>query len=161
MGGHDGPRPAFGVVSGLEYQRAIIDGVIPVQPFPALLGLRLRSIGEDGSAVCEVTCRPEFANSAGRLHGGYLSALMDCATAAAVHSQQPAGVGSPHIHASYRFVASADYRSQLTVTARPVHIGRSVVHATVEVRTGSGRLIASGETIHKVRRTGPPDSTGR
>ncbi|MEV0732939.1 PaaI family thioesterase [Polymorphospora sp. NPDC050346] len=148
--------PAFGVVSGLEYQRAIADGVIPTQPFQTLLGFRLRSVDDDGGIVGDAVPRPEFANSAGRLHGGYLSALMDCATATAAHSQQPVGVGAPHIHASYRFLSSADHRSALVVTARPTHVGRSVVHAAVEIRTRAGKLIASGETVHKVRRIGVP-----
>ncbi|MEV7231010.1 PaaI family thioesterase [Polymorphospora sp. NPDC051019] len=152
-------RPAFGVVSGLEYQRAIADGVIPTQPFQTLLGFHLRSVDDDGTVVGDAIPHAEFANSAGRLHGGYLSALMDCATATAAHSRQPVGAGAPHIHASYRFLSSADHRSALVITARPSHVGRSVVHAAVEIRTRAGRLIASGETIHKVRRiAAPPDA---
>ncbi|MCT2582242.1 PaaI family thioesterase [Actinophytocola gossypii] len=136
---------------GLEYQRAIIDGTLPTPPFVALLGLRITSVAEDGATVCEATPRPEFANSAGRLHGGYLTALMDCVTATAAHSQQPAGVGVPHIHASYRFLSAADHRTPVVVTARPTHVGRSVVHAAAEIRDHRGTLIASGETIHKTR----------
>nr|BFE57819.1 PaaI family thioesterase [Dactylosporangium thailandense] len=152
------PPPEFGAVPGLEYQRAIVDGVIPPQPFPALLGLRLRSMDDDGTVICEAVGRPEFANATGHLHGGYLSALMDCATAAAVHSQQPAGVGAPHMHAAYRFLAAADHHQRLTVSARITHAGRSVVHAAAEIRSGNGELLASGETIHKISRrlaTGP------
>lgn len=155
--------PAFGTATGLEYQRAIADEVIPTPPFLALLGLRIRSVAEDGVTVCEATPRTEFANSAGRLHGGYLSALMDCATATAAHSQQPAGVGTPHIHASYRFLSAVDHNTSVIVTARPTHVGRSVVHAAVEIRDPRGRVIAAGETIHKTRTIrGParaPDGT--
>jgi uncharacterized protein (TIGR00369 family) len=148
-------RAVFGEVSGLEYQLAIANGEISAQPFHTLLGLRLRSVQADGRVVFDATPRPEFANSAGRLHGGYLSAVMDCATAAAAHTQQPAGVGVPHIHASYRFLASADHRSPLIVSARLIHVGRSVLHATAEIRTEAGDLIAAGETIHKTRSAKP------
>ncbi|MGB3437240.1 MAG: PaaI family thioesterase [Actinophytocola sp.] len=145
------PLPTFGTVSGLEFQRAVADGAIQTPPFLTLMGVRIRSVAPDGATVCDVTPRPEFTNSGGRLHGGYLTALMDCATATAAHSQQSAGVGTPHIHASYRFLAAADHRGPLVVTARPTHVGRSIVHATAEIHDGRGRLLAAGETIHKVR----------
>ncbi|GAB3429287.1 PaaI family thioesterase [Actinophytocola sediminis] len=143
--------PAFGAVSGLAFQRAVADDTIQRPPFQVVLGLRIRSVAEDGTTVCDVTPGPEFTSAGGFLHGGYLTALMDCATAAAAHSQQAAGVGTPHIHASYRFLAAGDHRSPLVVTARPTHVGRSIVHATAEVRDGRGRVLAAGETVHKVR----------
>jgi uncharacterized protein (TIGR00369 family) len=141
----------FGTVPGLEYQRAILDGRLPVQPFQKLLGFALRTIDDDGTTIADVTPRAEFANSGGRLHGGYLSAIMDCVTASAAHATQPAGVGAPHIHAAYRFLESATHHAPLVAWAAVTQTGRSVIHVRTEVRTEAGGVVAAGETIHKVR----------
>ncbi|MGX1702018.1 PaaI family thioesterase [Microbacterium sp. NPDC055357] len=144
--------PRFGQSSGLEYQRAIAEGRIERQPFQTLIGFSLTRVDDDGTAEAKVVPRPEFCNAAGRLHGGYLSAVLDCITATVAHSTQPAESAAPHMHAAYRFVRAVTADAPLIATATITVRSRSIVHVHGELLDERGRLIASGETIHKIRR---------
>lgn len=143
----------FGKVSGIEFQTAVLLGQAEENTFHTLLGFRVLEVDEAGYSKCEAVPQPQFGNGAGPLHGGYLSALMDCGTAVAVHSCIPSGVGAPHIHANYRFIAatSTSTENRLTIESKVTSQGRSIIHCTVTVIDSRGAIVCAGETIHKVR----------
>ena len=72
-------------MSGLEFLRAIRDGVVPPPPIAALMGMRM-IVAEPGTVVFE--CQPDEAhyNPIGVVHGGLVCTLADMVSACAVQT---------------------------------------------------------------------------
>jgi acyl-CoA thioesterase len=117
-------------------------------PFAAFLGFRVVRADEDGAHI-EADVRPEFLNSQGIVHGGYLTSLLDSTTGWAVHARIPIGIAAPHVHLSVQFVRAAVPGSPLVCHGRCVSTGRRMASAEAEI-TQDGRVIARAVTSHAV-----------
>ncbi len=77
-------------LTGRQILQAMIDGRLPAPPISRILSFRPVEVG-DGFAVFEGEPGPDLLNPLGSVHGGWTLALIESATAAAVHSTLPAG----------------------------------------------------------------------
>jgi len=129
--------------SGLEFLRAIRDGILPPPPIASLFGFEMRDVAP-GRVV--FACRPEEIayNPIGVVHGGLVCTLADTVTACAVHSTLDAGVAytSIDVNVSYlRPVTSAS--GVLVATGVVTKSGRRVAFASAEIVDGAGKVVAT------------------
>jgi acyl-CoA thioesterase len=115
-------------------------------PFSLHLGFRLIAADADGARI-EATPRPEHANGAGIVHGGYLAALLDSTTGWAVHAAFPPGVAAPHTTLSVQYLRAALLAQPLVCVGRCVRAGRRVAAAEAEITQG-GEVVARAMTSH-------------
>jgi uncharacterized protein (TIGR00369 family) len=111
---------------GIEFMRAIKRGELPAPPIARLLGFDIREISP-GSVSFELSPELEHYNPIGSVHGGVAATLLDTALGCAVQTLLPKGEGYTTLDLSVRYL-------------RPI---------TVQ----TGRVIATGEVIHRGRRT--------
>jgi uncharacterized protein (TIGR00369 family) len=129
--------------SGLEFLQAMAAGEIPPPPIMSTLGARLESVVE-GKAVFVATPAEYHYNPIGSVHGGVYATLLDSAAACSVHSMLPAGVAYTSLDLSVRFVGGMNIDTgPVTCTGRVTHMGRRVALAEAELRSGTGRLLAT------------------
>lgn len=117
-------------------------------PFSTSLGFRLVERSPE-RVVIEADPRPEHANGAGILHGGYLASLLDSTTGWAVHSQLPPGRPAPHTHLSVQYLRAGLPGKPLTCVGRCVRAGRTVAAGEAEI-TQDGKVIARAVSSHAV-----------
>ncbi len=136
-------------LDGLGYVRAVRDGDLP--PDPLMEAMRIRVVVAEAGRVV-MTCVPAgpHLNLGGIVHGGVVSTLMDCASGFAVHATLPPKSSAPHIAAAYQFLRAGlvgvELRCEGTVRRR----GSTIAHAYAELRDSEGRVLATGETTHRI-----------
>jgi uncharacterized protein (TIGR00369 family) len=140
---------------GLALVEGMRDGRHPPSPFMVTLGLRVVE-ARRGRVVVDGTPGGDHLNHAGFVHGGYLSALMDTATAFALLSTLAPGDAPPHLSVSYRFLSMARPGAVLLAVAEVLKAGSRIGHVRVELRDAADRLVATGETTHAVVAVPPP-----
>ena len=93
---------------------------------------------EPGSARYEIDVPASVLNYHGRIHGGFVSTLLEIAAGMATYAY---GVSNVALACSTNFIRAVS-NQRLSVEARPSHKGRAtaVVHATI--RDEEGRLVA-------------------
>lgn len=113
-------------LSGLEHLRAIAAGELSPGPLATVLGFEVLEI-EQGRVV--LAARPDelHYNHTGSVHGGFVCALLDQATGAAVQST---------------------LRQEETLATVQLN-----VNLVRRLTSDSGRLLGQGEVIHVGRRT--------
>ena len=137
---------AMGGMTGLEYLRAIGEGVLPPAPIAALMGMAPESV-EAGEVVFRCTPDESAYNPIGLVHGGLVCTLLDSVIGCAVQTTLPAGTGytSLEIKVSYlRAVRSGE--GDLVATGRVTKPGRRAAFGEGEVRDTRGRLVASASS---------------
>ena len=132
-----------------QTRREIIQSFIPDSPLVALLGIELAEIELD-RAVLRLPYRPELATIGDVVHGGAIAALLDTASMAAAWSDDtaPDSLAGATVSMSVDYVAAAR-GVDLVATGRAVRRGRSLCFCEVEVRDGSGAVIAKGLAVHR------------
>jgi uncharacterized protein (TIGR00369 family) len=134
-------------MSGLEFLRAIVAGILPPPPIANLIGSSLAEV-EFGRAVFELEPAEWQYNPIGAVHGGVAATLLDSAMGCAVQSTLAAGVGYTTTDLQVRYVramgtGTGPVRAEGTV----VHAGRRLVTAQGQIiATNSGKLIAHATT---------------
>jgi uncharacterized protein (TIGR00369 family) len=130
-------------MSGLEFLRAIRDGVLPPPPIAQLIGSRIVDV-EVGTVVFE--CEPDEAvyHPIGLVHGGLVCTLADSVTGCAVQSTLEAGwvYTSIDINVSYLRAVTAD-SGTLRATGTITRPGRRVAFGSAEIVDGSGKVVAT------------------
>jgi uncharacterized protein (TIGR00369 family) len=120
-------------------------------PFMRFLGLKLvRS--EPGVVEVQLPFREEFIRQDGSdwYHGGVISALADIVGDYAVITRT--GVGVPTIDMRVDYLRPAR-RGDLAAVGRTVRVGKTVSVADVEIRDGTGTLVAIGRAVYASPRT--------
>jgi uncharacterized protein (TIGR00369 family) len=109
-------------------------------PLKKSLNIEL-SFGKDGEAILRMPHNPDFENALGDTHGGIIAALLDSVGwfAAAVHYDGWIAT----VEMQVRFLEPAG-REDLTAKGHMVRAGKTFAVAEMEVRTVSGRLVATG-----------------
>ena len=104
-------------------------------PFGELVG-PLYVKPTDAGPVVAVRVAPEHANRAGRAHGGLLMALADIAVSRAARANIPPGSTFATASLQIAFLEAASEGQWLEAVPRIDRLGRSLIHASCEIRSG-------------------------
>ena len=120
-------------------------------PFMRFLGLKLER-SEPGVVEVQLPFREEFMRQDGSdwYHGGVISALADIVGDYALITRT--GVGVPTIDMRVDYLRPAR-RGDLAAVGRAVRVGKTVSVADVEIRDGTGTLVAIGRAVYASPRT--------
>lgn len=113
------------------------------QGLSRLLGLELEEV-VPGYARVSLTCREEFTNILGMVHGTALFALVDEAFQVAANSHGSVAVA---LSMSLNFHQAPELGERLTAEARELHAGRRTATYLIQVTDPTGRLIASCQAL--------------
>lgn len=119
---------------------------IDPSPFTELVGpVYIRN--HDGELALGVRVAGEHANRRGRAHGGLLMTLADIAVSRASAARLPPGatIATADLHIS--FVESAEEGQWLEAVPRVDRLGRSLIHASCEIRAGEALVAQVLATI--------------
>jgi acyl-coenzyme A thioesterase PaaI-like protein len=82
--------PRLLAMGGLAYAEAVRDGRLPPDPFIEAMGFRLAEVAP-GHVTYAAVPAAHHLNIAGTMHGGYMCALLDCATGYAMLTTHSSG----------------------------------------------------------------------
>ena len=132
--------------SGLEFLRAVRDGVHPAPPYAATSGIWISDV-EHGRVVFSALPSQQFYNPLGTIHGGWVSGLLDSAMACAVHTTLEAGQGYTTLEFKVNMVrAMTETTGQIRAEGRTLHVGRRSGTAEGRIVDAKGTLLAHGTT---------------
>jgi uncharacterized protein (TIGR00369 family) len=136
-------QAAAAAMSGLAYWRAVADGQLPPSPIAQLLRMGVEDV-QNGRI--EFSCVPDASmyNPLGMVHGGAVCTLLDTATACAMHTTLPEGVGYTSVEIKVNYLRAVTVASgTLTAVGTVVKAGSRIGFAEGEVTDASGRLVAT------------------
>jgi uncharacterized protein (TIGR00369 family) len=133
-------------MAGIDFLRAMRDGLLPPPPIAQLLGFRLVEV-EPGHAVFEVVPGEQHYNPIGVVHGGLAMTLLDSAMGVAVHSHMPQGSGYTTLEAKTNLVrAITSATGKLRAIGRTIHVGGRIATAEGRLEDAAGKLYAHATT---------------
>ena len=112
---------------------------------------------EKGRAVASIEMRPELQNSWEYAHGGVVMTLLDVTMGSAARSMVPHAAGVVTVDMSVSFIAAGHGR--LTVEARVLRSGASIIFCEGEMRDADGEMVAKAMASFKVKRKVSPGDT--
>jgi uncharacterized protein (TIGR00369 family) len=113
---------------------------LKLMPFAELLGLEIESATAE-EVVGRMPWRNEITTGGGVVHGGALMAMADSIGAVCAFLNLPAGAGTATISSSTNMLRAVR-EGVVTGTARPLHVGRSVIAVRSDLTDAEGRLVA-------------------
>jgi 1,4-dihydroxy-2-naphthoyl-CoA hydrolase len=116
-----------------------LDDLMAMVPFAATLGMELVSATPE-EVVGRLAWREELCTTGGALHGGALMSLADNLGGVCAYLNLPAGAGTATISSSTNFLRGVR-EGDVTATARPLRVGRTVIVVQTELRDEAGRLV--------------------
>jgi acyl-CoA thioesterase len=116
-----------------------------MDPFMTLLGLRAE-VPAPGQARVWGAIRPEFLNSWGSAHGGFLYSVADSAFALASNSHGTLAVA---LAAHMEYLQASQVGAEVEALATEVHLGRRTAVYRVEVRSGPTLLAIFTGTVYR------------
>ena len=120
-------------------------------PFFNLIGYEVVDFGPKWSKT-RVRFRQELANPNGVIHGGVIATLMDAGITQAMLMTDEYQV----VRDTRGFMTTVDLRVKylrplsegaMTCEATIPHLGKRVVHASAEIKSDEGKMIATGDSI--------------
>lgn len=123
-----------------------------LDPFMRTLGLQAE-VPAPGQARVWGTIQPQFLNSWGSAHGGFLYAVADAAFALASNSHGALAVA---LTGHMEYVRASRAGERVEALASEVHLGRRTAVYRVDVRGESGLLAVFTGTVY--RRLGQPST---
>jgi uncharacterized protein (TIGR00369 family) len=100
---------------------------------------------QDGVAKVQSLPEAKFENAFGRMHGGYIAAIIDAVMGSAVATKVPTGLAFGTIDLNVKYVRKIDVSTgTLIATASVIHAGRSLLTAEARVADEAGKLYAHG-----------------
>jgi 1,4-dihydroxy-2-naphthoyl-CoA hydrolase len=114
--------------------------LIAMMPFAAGLDIELDAASAE-QVVGRMSWSPERCTTGGVLHGGALMSLADSLGGVCAFLNLPPGAGTATISSSTNLVRAVR-EGEVTATARPVHVGRTVIVVQTELRDDEERLVA-------------------
>jgi 1,4-dihydroxy-2-naphthoyl-CoA hydrolase len=116
------------------------DAVLTMMPFAALLGIELDTASAD-EVTGRMPWREELCTAGGILHGGALMALADTLGAVCAFLNLPRGAGTATISSSTNLLRAVR-EGEVSATARPLHVGRSVIVVRTELVDATAKPVA-------------------
>ena len=144
----------FGVASrevrlsydGLEFLRAIRDGVLPMPPICETLGYTLLEV-DPARVVFGGTPGHRHYHPGGFVHAGFAATLLDSAMACAVITTLAKGEMSATLEFKINLVRMLTAETgPVRAEGRVVHRGRTVATADAELRDEASKLLAHANT---------------
>jgi uncharacterized protein (TIGR00369 family) len=137
-------------MSGLEFMRAIRDGIVPEPPMARLIDFRMR-IAEPGRIVMELEPHESLENTVGLLHGATAAALVDTAMGCAVTTMLPAGQASVTLDLKLTYLRPLSVQSgTIAAEGKVIKLGRQTSYAEGFVRDGTGNLAVHATAIFSI-----------
>lgn len=128
-------------LTGLELLRRM-GRDLPGPPVAATLGFDVEEV-EHGRVVFGLEPAEFHENPLGTVHGGVLATLLDSATACALHSTLPAGVGYTTTSLNVTYTRAVTARTgRVRCVGTVLSQGRRTALAEARVLDGEGRLLA-------------------
>ena len=126
-------------------------GLPPASGYSQLIGYKLRSRATS-FAELELIVEPKHLNRLDVPHGGVLATLVDTAAGIAVALCKGPDqiVPAVTISLSMQFVGQAKLGDVLVATGRHIAGGRTIAHATAEITTQEGKLVARGDATFRI-----------
>jgi uncharacterized protein (TIGR00369 family) len=132
---------------GTGFLTAIKSGELPAPPIADVFGFEIRDIG-DGEVTFAYTPDIEHYNGIGLVHGGVAATLLDTAMGCAVQTLLPKGTTVSTLDINVRYVRPITVRTgRVFATGTTIHRGRRT--ATAEgriVEATTGRVLATATT---------------
>lgn len=112
-------------------------------PAARLLGREVVEVDQvDGTAVLRYTARPEFLNRHGTVQGGFLSAMLDSATAMALYAVLPPEQTAVTLQLDVSFVKPAK-PGTFSATSRLITRDQRIAETSAELRDADGAVVAT------------------
>lgn len=99
-------------------------------------------------------------NPFGTVHGGYVSTVLDAATACAVHTRLPAGQLAATIDFQVKILRPVPRDCELWAEGRTLNLSRRLGVAEATLKDASGKLYAHATATCMVLDSGPASSAG-
>lgn len=109
-------------------------------PFAVQLGIRI-PLATPEEVVGELDWAPERTTLGGALHGGVLMSFADSVGAVCAFLNLPPGASTSTTSSSTVFVRGVR-SGTVSATAHPLHVGRSTIAITTQLRDHEGRIVA-------------------
>ncbi len=123
-------------------------------PLCATLNMRAVSAAAD-AVVLQLDWAAELCTSGGLLHGGAVMALADSAGGYCAFLNLPEGAaGTSTIESKTNFLGAVR-SGAVTATARPLHVGSTVIVVEIELRDDRDRLVGKATQSQAVLRPKP------
>ncbi|MGW5373029.1 PaaI family thioesterase [Streptomyces sp. NPDC004009] len=127
--------------------------LLAAMPFAAGLGIELREATAD-RAVGSLAWSPEVCTAGGALHGGALMALADSVGAVCAYLNLPAGAtGTSTVESKTNFLRAVT-TGRVHATARPLHVGGTLLVVQTDLRDDLDRLVGQTTQTQIVLRRG-------
>jgi len=114
--------------------------LLKLMPYAVALGVSLDEATPERTRA-SVAWAPERCTAAGVLHGGVIMALVDSVAGVCAFLNLPAGAATTTIESKTNFLRALR-EGTLHASARPLHVGRSVIVLQTELSGDDGRMIA-------------------
>ncbi len=128
-------------MSGIEFLRAIRDGLLPPPPIFSLMDLAIADI-EEGKVVIQTRPAEYHYNTIGVVHGGLAATLLDTAMACAIHATLASHVAYTTLELHINYV-----RPMTVATGLVRGIGE-VLHRGTRVATAEGRVVDAAGKLY-------------
>ncbi|MGW5971651.1 PaaI family thioesterase [Streptomyces sp. NPDC055186] len=113
--------------------------LLAAMPFATRLGIELHEATPD-RAVGSLPWSPESCTAGGILHGGALMALADSVGAVCAYLNLPPGAGTSTVESKTNFLRGVA-SGRAHATARPLHVGGTLVVVQTDLRDDKDRLV--------------------
>ncbi|MGW2046676.1 PaaI family thioesterase [Streptomyces sp. NPDC001858] len=123
-------------------------------PFTAGLGIVFEEAAAD-AVTATLAWKPELCTLGDVLHGGALMSLADSAGAVCAFLNLPPGAGGTTTLESKTNLMRPVGSGSVRATARPLHVGRTVIVVQTELRDDRDRLVAQTTQTQVVLQPGP------
>jgi uncharacterized protein (TIGR00369 family) len=112
-----------------------------LMPFTKTLGIEVLRADPE-AIVLRGQWREDRLTSNGMMHGGYLMAVVDSAGGACAFANLPEGAaGTSTIESKTNFLGAVR-EGAITVTATPIHVGRSTIVVQTDAVDNRGKLVS-------------------
>ncbi|MFD5492133.1 PaaI family thioesterase [Streptomyces sp. GDS52] len=113
--------------------------LLAAMPFATQLGIELHEVAP-GRTTGSLPWSPEACTAGGILHGGALMALADSVGAVCAYLNLPPGAGTSTVESKTNFLRGVA-SGRVHATARPLHVGGTLVVVQTDLRDDEDRLV--------------------
>jgi uncharacterized protein (TIGR00369 family) len=133
--------------SGFDFLCAIRDGKLPHPKIASTLDFRLVVV-EKGFVAWEGIPKAEYFNPLGRVHGGWISTLLDSCMGCAGHTMIDAGYPYTSLDLKVNFTRGVmPDVGALRAEGRVVHAGRTMLSMEGRLVDTAGKIYAHGTSV--------------
>jgi uncharacterized protein (TIGR00369 family) len=109
-------------------------------PFSSGLGIEVAKATPE-EVVTKLAWKPELCTTGGLMHGGVIMSLADSTGALCAFLNLPEGAGTTTIESKTNFFRAVR-EGVIQASAKPLHVGRTVIAVQTAIHDAQGKLIA-------------------